>query len=45
MPEGRHRALADAMLTAQAVLRMFDTGKVLSLDDLKKRAGLKQLVK
>ncbi len=43
MPTARHRALADAVLAAQALQKM--TEKVTSFEDLKKRAGLKQLVK
>jgi len=45
MPENRHRALADTILAAQAMLRMCDAGKIQSLEDLRKRAGLKVLVK
>lgn len=43
MPTERHRALADAILTAQALQKMVDSGKVLSFGDLKKRAGVKTL--
>lgn len=43
MPEARHRALADALLTAQALEKMLQTGKVLSFEELKKRAGIKML--
>jgi DNA polymerase III epsilon subunit-like protein len=45
MPEMRHRALADAILAAEALLKMMEIGKVQSMDDLRRRAGLKQLTK
>ena len=45
VPVERHRALADVVLTAQALLKMIETRKILTFEDLKKRAGLKQLVK
>lgn len=41
MPADRHRALADALLTAEALLKMMDTGKISSLGELKKRSALK----
>lgn len=45
MPEARHRALADVMLTGQALLKMLETGRVRSVDDLRKFAGLRVLSK
>ena len=41
MPTDRHRALADVILTATALQRMLETGKVTSFEDLKKRAGVR----
>ncbi len=38
--ENRHRALADALLTAEAVLRMVNDNKLTSIQDLRKRASL-----
>lgn len=43
-PEERHRALADTLLAAEALLKMLETGKIDSLEKLRKRASLKQLV-
>ena len=45
MPAERHRALADTLLTAEALLKMLEAGKIRSLEELKKRAGLKQVVR
>jgi DNA polymerase-3 subunit alpha (Gram-positive type) len=45
MPVDRHRALDDAILAAQVLQKMLETGKVQSVEDLRKRAGVKQLVK
>ncbi len=42
-PETRHRALPDVLLTAQALLKMLEMGKIASLADLQKRAGLRVL--
>jgi DNA polymerase III epsilon subunit-like protein len=44
MPEGRHRALADAVLAAQALQKMLETGNVRSMDQLRKLASIRQLV-
>lgn len=41
MPVARHRALADVILTGQALMRMME--RVSSFDDLRKRAGIKAL--
>lgn len=45
MPEMRHRALADAILAAEALQKMIEIGKLQSIDDLRRRASLKQLAK
>lgn len=45
MPSDRHRALGDCFLAAQAILRMTDAAKITSLDELRRRAGLQQLVR
>ena len=39
-PPTRHRALPDVILTGQALLKMLDIGKIASIEDLRKRAGL-----
>lgn len=39
----RHRALPDVLLTAQILLKMLDHGKIQSMDELRRRAGLGQL--
>jgi|GEM_PF-415098 len=44
MPEDRHRALSDCYLAADAILKMIEQGPVKSFEELRKRAGLKQLV-
>lgn len=43
LPPGRHRALADALLTAKALQKMLE--RVSSVEELKKRAGAKVLAK
>jgi DNA polymerase III epsilon subunit len=45
MPTERHRALADTILAAEAFLMMLEQGKLRTVEDLRKRAGLKQLAK
>jgi DNA polymerase-3 subunit epsilon len=40
VPLVRHRAMADVDLTAQALLKMIECGKIGSLDDLRKRAAI-----
>ncbi|NOS68083.1 MAG: 3'-5' exonuclease [Candidatus Peribacteraceae bacterium] len=45
VPVDRHRALADVLLTTQALQKMLDSGKILSFEELKKRAGVKTLAK
>ncbi len=44
VPPLRHRALPDVLLTAAAFLKLLEVGKITSLDELKRRAGQKQLV-
>ncbi len=44
MPSMRHRALADAILAGQALQRMMEEGGIRSMDELRKRASLTQLV-
>ena len=43
MPNARHRALDDALLTANALLKMLDDGHIQSIDELRRRASLKQM--
>ena len=38
--QGRHRALPDVIRTAQILLKMLEAGKIQSMDELKRRAGL-----
>ena len=45
LPTDRHRALPDVLLTAQAFLRMIEKGNIRSIDELRKRAALKTMVK
>ena len=40
LPEGRHRALPDVLQTAHILLKMLDHGKISSMDELSRRAGL-----
>lgn len=44
IPAKRHRALPDVLVTAQALLKMLETGKIQTIEELRKRAGIKQLV-
>ena len=44
MPGARHRALDDAMLTVKALEKMLGEGHISSIDELRKKAGLKQAV-
>jgi DNA polymerase III epsilon subunit family exonuclease len=39
-PEERHRALPDVILTAKALLSMVEKGRITSMDELRKKAGL-----
>ncbi|MBI1812536.1 3'-5' exonuclease [Candidatus Peregrinibacteria bacterium] len=45
MPATRHRALADVILTAQALERMITDGHIRSLDELRRRGSIRQMVK
>jgi len=45
LPTDRHRALPDVLLTAQAFLKMMEKGNIRSLDELRKRAAVKQLAR
>lgn len=40
LPADRHRALPDVLLTAQALLKMLESGNIQSLDELRRRAAL-----
>lgn len=44
-PPGRHRALPDVLLTAQALLRLIEIGDIRTLQDLQKMAGIGRLAK
>lgn len=44
IPQERHRALPDVLVTAQALLKMLQIGKISSWEDLQKRASIRQLV-
>lgn len=44
-PIDRHRALPDVIQTAKILLRMLDEGKIQSMDELRRRAGLGVLMK
>jgi len=44
IPTQRHRALPDVLLTAQALLKMLETGKIQSIEELRKSASIRQLV-
>ncbi len=41
----RHRALTDVLLTAEALTKMLEFGNIRSMDELRMRAGVKQLTK
>ena len=43
MPESRHRALPDVLLTAQALLHMIQEHKLESIDNIRQRACLQKL--
>jgi DNA polymerase-3 subunit epsilon len=45
MPTDRHRALSDAILAAEALQKMLELGRCRGMEDLRKMAGLKNLVK
>jgi DNA polymerase III epsilon subunit family exonuclease len=41
LPVGRHRALEDVKLTTEVLRRLIDKCKIASLDELRRRAGLR----
>jgi DNA polymerase III epsilon subunit len=43
LPENRHRALPDVIQTAKVLLKMVDNAKIMSMDELRRRAGLAAL--
>lgn len=44
MPQDRHRAMPDVLMTAQALLTMIESGDIATLDHLRKLAGKERLV-
>lgn len=44
-PKTRHRALSDALLTAEALLKMVEVGNIDSLEELRRKASFEQLVR
>ncbi|MFH1670674.1 MAG: 3'-5' exonuclease [Patescibacteria group bacterium] len=44
MPTSRHRALPDVSLTAQALLKMIAIGQIETEEDLRQRAGWREMV-
>ncbi|MDO8468992.1 MAG: 3'-5' exonuclease [Candidatus Peribacter sp.] len=44
IPAQRHRALPDVLVTAQALLKMLETGHIDSIEELRKKASIRQLV-
>lgn len=40
-PESRHRALPDVLLTAQVFLTLLQKGKIISIEELKRKAGIR----
>ncbi|OGJ55105.1 hypothetical protein A3D11_03470 [Candidatus Peribacteria bacterium RIFCSPHIGHO2_02_FULL_49_16] len=45
MPENRHRALPDVLLTANVLLKMLEHGKITNIDELRKRANIQTMTK
>lgn len=45
VPGDRHRALADALVTAEALLKLLEVGNVSSMDEFKKRAAIRALAR
>lgn len=43
LPAGRHRALDDAELTAKVLLKMLGESHISSIDELRKKANIKQM--
>lgn len=44
LPAQRHRALPDVLMTANALLKMLEISKIQSIEELRKKAGIRQLV-
>ncbi len=42
-PTQRHRALPDVMVTAQALLKMLEAGKIQNIEELRKHAAVRQM--
>lgn len=45
MPPERHRALADAILAAEAFKRMIEAGNIRSMDELRQKAAFRQVMR
>ncbi len=45
MPVDRHRALADVILAADALMKMMEQGRIQSIEQLRARASIKQLAR
>lgn len=45
LPEDRHRALPDVIQTAKILLRLLDYGKISSMEELRRKAGMGTLTK
>ena len=45
MPQERHRALADTILASEVLLKMIAQGGVRGMEELRRRAGMKQLAR
>ncbi len=44
MPQDRHRALPDVIMTAQALLKMIEEGNITDIEQLRRMAGKEKLV-
>ncbi|PIR54215.1 DNA polymerase III subunit epsilon [Candidatus Peregrinibacteria bacterium CG10_big_fil_rev_8_21_14_0_10_42_8] len=44
MPQDRHRALPDVIMTATALLKMIEAGKISNIDQLRRMAGKQKMV-
>lgn len=44
MPQNRHRALPDVLMTAEALLKMIEQGDIRTIEQLRKMAGKQKLV-
>ncbi len=45
IPPRLHRAIPDVMLTAKALLKLLEKGKITSAEDLRRLAGMRQIIK